>query len=124
MTESSCPPSTYGPNCQYMIVQFSVANSTPMSMVLAIVLIILLLVVVYYLCKSRSGMTSNVLLGRPDGIELVQRATATSEEPSLITRSVFLVTQSRVFALCVRVGRLLSDGSDEEQHEDGPESNE
>ena len=105
MTNKSCPPHSFGPNCQYVqTVQFSMANSHPMAKVLAIVLIILLLVVVYYLFKSRSGKTLNVILGRRDGIELVQRATATSEEPSLITRSVFLVTQSRV-------GRLLSRDS-------------
>ena len=72
------------------------ANSHPMAKVLAIVLIILLLVVVYYLFKSRSGKTLNVILGRRDGIELVQRATATRGEPSLITRSGFLITQSRL----------------------------
>ena len=113
MTENSCPPYSFGPNCEYIKgVQFSMANSTPMAMVLPIVTIILLLVVAYYLFKSRSGMTMNVLLGRPDGIELVQRATATIEEPSLIERSEFLVTRSRL-------GRLLSDGNDEE---DGPEN--
>ena len=106
--DSRCPPYSFGRDCQHVErVPFSVANSTPMGMVLAIMPIILLLAVGYYLVKSRPGMTLNVILGRPDGNELVQRETATRSPPSLITRSVFLVTQSRV-------GRLLSDGNDEE----------